>query len=61
MDEQYFVSFGDEQQVLSGVNLIKFIEVAVVKNKDISAMTIQRIEDIYVDDYGKPSYILANN
>lgn len=61
MNEQYFVSFGDEQKVLSGKELIEFIRVAVVNNKDVSALTIQLIEDVDVDEYGTPSYVLANN
>ena len=55
MEERYLVSFDDEQ--LTGAELIEFVKRAV--NKDIAAVVINRIEDIDVDEYGNPSYILA--
>lgn len=59
MEERYLVSFDDEQITLTGAELIEFIKRAVVNNKDIAAVVINRIEDIDVDEYGNPSYVLA--
>lgn len=59
MEERYLVSFDDEQRTLTGAELIEFVKRAVVNNKDIAAVTINRIEDIDVDEHGNPSYILA--
>lgn len=58
MEERYLVSFDDEQITLTGAELIEFVKRAVV-NKDIATVVINRIEDIDVDEYGNPSYILA--
>lgn len=61
MDERYLVDFGDEQRTLTGAELIEFVRVAVVQNKDISGFTAGRIEDVDVDEYGNPSYVLASD
>lgn len=39
----YTVSFGNTTQTLTGEQLINFVKVAVVNNKDISNFTINRI------------------
>ena len=61
MEERYVVDFGDERRTLTGAELIEFVRIAVVQNKDISGFTVGRIEDVDVDDYGNPSYVLASD
>ena len=61
MEERYLVDFEDERIALTGAELIEFVRVAVVQNKDISSFTVGRIEDVDVDNDGNPSYVLAND
>lgn len=57
--EKYLVSFGDHQEIYDGEELRNFIEVAVIKNKDIHNFKVNRLEaiDVDVDEYGQASYM----
>lgn len=55
--KKYIVSFEDYCEVLNEEQLLKFVKIAVINNKDIGAFSVRRIKNINVD--GHPSYILA--
>lgn len=59
--EQYLVEFDNVRKVMDEDELIKFVTVAVVRNKDIASFTASRIEDVYVNEYGKAEYVLADS
>ena len=59
MEEKYLVTSDDLDLTLDGKELIDFVKTAIVNNKDISAFTVNRIADVFVDECGNVSYIFA--
>ena len=40
---KYIIAYGEDTLVLSGEELINFVEIAVVKNKDIKNFSVRQI------------------
>lgn len=53
--EKFLVTFGDTQEVYTEEQLVNFIKVAVLKNKDINNFSVNRLEviDVDVNEYGE--------
>lgn len=56
-EERYMVEFDDQHQVMTEEQLIGFVRIAVINNKDVSNFEVHRIQDIDVDEYGQAHYV----
>ncbi len=56
--ERYMVEFEeDEPIVMTEEELLNFVSIAVINNKDIPRFSVARIQDVDVDEYGQAHYI----
>lgn len=53
--EKYLVTFDNQELVLNTNELLNFIQKAVIKNKDISTLSIDRIIDIKYTTASQPT------